>query len=233
MRTKDPLLVFLSETKAGVSRIKGIQNKLDYTQGITVPSDGKSGGLAMLWKEGMNVRFKSCSNSHIDIEVYENPSSSPWHATSFYGQPDVTKRTISWELLEVLKVQNHFPWIVFGDFNKISHPYEKLGGLNRDTRKMREFRDCLNRCGLFNLGFVGQRYIWCNRRFGEQRTKLRLDQMVVSESWCEKFPTPVGVETLQFMFWQDMPSWLMNVLFRWRILHPYITISRIENSIFH
>ena len=83
MRTKDPLLVFLSETKAGVSRIKGIQNKLDYTQGITVPSDGRSGGLAMLWREGTDVRFKSCSNSHIDVEVYENPSSSPWRATSF------------------------------------------------------------------------------------------------------------------------------------------------------
>ena len=40
VRTKKPLLIFLSKMKAGTSRIKGIQNKLDYTQGITVPSDG-------------------------------------------------------------------------------------------------------------------------------------------------------------------------------------------------
>ena len=53
---------------------------------------------------------------------------------------------------------------------------------------MREFRDCLNMCGLFDLGFVGQRYTWCNGWFGEQRTKLRLDRMVVNESWWEKFP---------------------------------------------
>ena len=88
----------------------------------------------------------------------------------------------------MLKVQSHLSWIVFGDFNEISHPDEKLGGLDRDTRQMREFRECLNRCGLFDLGFVGQRYTWCNRRFGEQRTKLKLDRMVVNESWCEKFP---------------------------------------------
>ena len=176
VRAKDPLLVLLLETKARVSRIKGIQNKLDYTQGITVPSDSKSGGLTMLWGEGTDVRFKSCSNSYIGVEVYGNPSSSPWHATGFYGQPDSKKRSISWELLEVLKVQNHLPWIVFGDFNEISHPDEKFGGPDRDVRQMREFRDCLSRCGLFDLGFVGQRFTWCNGRFGEQRSSLKL--------WC-------------------------------------------------
>lgn len=40
VRSKDPLLVFLTETKASTSRIKGIQTKLEYTQGIAVPSDG-------------------------------------------------------------------------------------------------------------------------------------------------------------------------------------------------
>ena len=42
----DPVLVFLSETKASLNRIKGLQRKLNLTQGITVPSDGRSGGLA-------------------------------------------------------------------------------------------------------------------------------------------------------------------------------------------
>ena len=50
VRLKDPLLVFLSETKTGESKMKGVRNKLEYTQGITVPSDGLSGGLAMMWK---------------------------------------------------------------------------------------------------------------------------------------------------------------------------------------
>ena len=48
VKEMDPLLVFLSETKASKGRIKGIQNKINFTQGIVVPSDGRSGGLALL-----------------------------------------------------------------------------------------------------------------------------------------------------------------------------------------
>ena len=48
VKNGDPVLVFLAETKASQRRIKGLQRKLGLTQGITVPSDGRSGGLAML-----------------------------------------------------------------------------------------------------------------------------------------------------------------------------------------
>ena len=74
----DPVLVFLAKTKAKQRRIKGLQSKLGITQGITVSSDGRSGGLAMLWKEGVEVRFKSCSNSHIDVGVCEGNGAKPW-----------------------------------------------------------------------------------------------------------------------------------------------------------
>ena len=188
MRSKDPILVFLSETKTGVSRIKGIQSKLEYTQGITVPSDGWSGGLALLWKEGIDVQFKSCSNLHIDVEIHDSSAPTPWRATGFYGQPDAAKRYISWELLDVLKFQSPLPWVVFGDFIEITHPDKKLGGPERDAGQMKDFRECLSRCRLFDLGFVGQRYTWCNGRAREQRTKLRLDRIVVSESWIGIYP---------------------------------------------
>lgn len=91
VRKKDPFLVFLVETKAGTSRIKRIQTKLDYTQGIVVQSDRRSGGLALLWREGTEVSFKSSSNSHIDVLVRESPTESPWRATGFYGQPETEK----------------------------------------------------------------------------------------------------------------------------------------------
>ena len=47
------------------------------------------------------------------------------------------------------------PWIVFGDFNEIVYSHEKSGGLARDGKQMANFRDSLDRCGLFDLGFVG------------------------------------------------------------------------------
>ncbi|KAK7839830.1 hypothetical protein CFP56_017473 [Quercus suber] len=63
VRKREPLLVFLVKTKARVGRIRGIQAKLNYTQGIVVPSDGRSGGLALLWKEGVD-RFTWCNGRH-------------------------------------------------------------------------------------------------------------------------------------------------------------------------
>ena len=74
----------------------------------------------MLWREGTDVRFKSCSNSHIDVEIHESSSVAPWWAIGFYGQPDAAKRFISWQLIEVLEKQSNLPWVVFGDFNEIS-----------------------------------------------------------------------------------------------------------------
>ena len=103
MKESDPILVFLEETKANQNRIKGLQRKLELTQGIMVPYDGRSEGLAMLWKEGVAVHFKSYSNSHIDVVVCKGNGAQPWWATGFYRHPDVGMRHISWNLLESLK----------------------------------------------------------------------------------------------------------------------------------
>ena len=147
-----------------------------------VPSDGWSGGLAMLWKEGMVVHFKSYSNSHIDVVVMEEDGGSPWRATGFYRHPDAGMRYSSWDLLKTHHSQAKMLWVVFGDINEIVHLEEKLGWKEREAYQMEVFRAVLSVCGLSNLGFVGQRYTWCNDRFGDQRTLIRLDRMVANDS---------------------------------------------------
>lgn len=39
--------------------------------------DGRSDDLALLWREGMKVEFKSYSHSHIDVVVYEGEGREP------------------------------------------------------------------------------------------------------------------------------------------------------------
>ena len=187
MKSKNPTLVFLSETKAIVNWMKGFQRKLELTQGISVPSDGCSGGLAMIWHEAVDIRFMSCSHSHIDVVVHGEGGASLWRATGFYGHLDTSKRHTSWELLETLKNQSTLSWVVFNDFNEIVHPEEKLGWLDQDADQMWNFRECLGRCGLLDLGFMGQSFTWCNGRFREQRKMVRLDRFVADERWIEKF----------------------------------------------
>lgn len=78
--------------------------------------------------------------------------------------------------------------MVCGDFNEIVHSDEKLSWKDRDAEQMSAFRETLSRCGLFDLGFVGPRFTWCNGRFGEQCTLIRLDRMVTNEAWSQVFP---------------------------------------------
>ena len=96
-------------------------------------------------------------------------------------------RFISWRLLESLERQCDIPWVVFEDFNEIVQADEKLGWLDRDARQMEVFKECLTDCGLIDLGFVGQRFTWCNGRIGEQCTLVRLDRIVVNEDWLKMF----------------------------------------------
>lgn len=74
-----------------------------------MPCDGQSGGLAMLWREGVDVRFKSYFHSHIDVVVHRDGGAKPWRASSFYGHLDASKRYVSWKLLKSLKNQYDMP----------------------------------------------------------------------------------------------------------------------------
>ena len=127
VKQKNLVVIFLVKVKASIDRMKGFQNKLGFIEGIIFPSDGRSGGLALLWREGMDICFKSCSHSHIDVVVHGESSESPWGVTGFCRHPDTRKSYTSWQLLETLNTQCSLPWLVCGDFNEIIHSDEKLG----------------------------------------------------------------------------------------------------------
>lgn len=59
--------------------------------------------------------------------------------------------------------------------------------MERDVNQMKGFKECLSWCGLFDLGFVGQHFTWCNGRLRDHRTLLRLDRVMANASWFELF----------------------------------------------
>ena len=92
VKGKNPILVFLVETKANTDRMKGFQHKLGFTQGNIVPRNGESGGLAKLWREEVDVHFKSCSHYYINVVVHGEGKGGPWRTTSYYSHPNTSKR---------------------------------------------------------------------------------------------------------------------------------------------
>ncbi|KAK9901868.1 hypothetical protein M0R45_001892 [Rubus argutus] len=144
---------------------------------------GQSGGLALFWKEDIDVRFRSKSHHHIDVMVDSaSPSLPTWRFTGFYGHPSQTERFRSWSLLRELSDEHSLPWVVMGDFNELLHAHEKVGGWRRTERQMQGFHDALSYGDLFDIGYLGMSFTW-----KDSETKCRLDRVVASATWTDLF----------------------------------------------
>uniref|UniRef100_A0A803NT62 CCHC-type domain-containing protein n=1 Tax=Cannabis sativa TaxID=3483 RepID=A0A803NT62_CANSA len=82
-----PGMIFLFETRLKEEAMERIQIVLSFDGYFVVAAKGKSGGLALLWKD-------------------------PWERfTGFYGSPDPGGRKSSWQLLERLRNLSQGAWI--------------------------------------------------------------------------------------------------------------------------
>ena len=72
---------------------------------------------------------------------------------------------------------------------EITRSHKKLGGRQRSARQMEEFRDVLDECGFWDLGFMGGKFTWCNGHPDGFTIWERLDRVVATMEWLDKFPT--------------------------------------------
>ena len=157
-----------------------IKRKVENFDGLIVPSDGQSGGLAMLWKEELNLHIRGYSKNYIDAIITKSSSGFKWRIIGFYGHPETHLRHKSWKLLTDLNRHFSLPWLCFGDFNEIVSMEEKLGGVVRTQQYMDGFRDAINICGFKDLGYRGLDFTWCNNREGSNRIYMRLDRALAT-----------------------------------------------------
>ena len=108
--SEDPNFIFLMETKLVVTEMDGIKEGLNRSQGLVVPSKGRSGGLALLWKKELKVSVQTFSDNRIDAIVDQGVTRHQWRITGFYGNPETSKRQESWLLLKRLATLNSLPW---------------------------------------------------------------------------------------------------------------------------
>ena len=81
-------------------------------------------------------------------------------------------------------------WVLLGDFNDMISDEEKLGGLPVNRTHMSAFRNCMDNCGLIDLGFHNLRYTWTNKSPCWQTTiKERLDRGLGNAEWATLFPS--------------------------------------------
>lgn len=95
--------------------------------------------------------------------VRDLSSNNSWLMSAIYARPRYTKRCLLWDNLSKVAKLHTFPWIIAGDFNEVLMDGDKFGGRPVNISKTINFQDCLNNCGMIDLGFSGLRFTWTNR----------------------------------------------------------------------
>ena len=123
-----------------------------FDLGFCSSSVGNSGGLG-LWWNGFNVNLVSYSNHQMLVEVVEPNGANMWYACGVYGWVDHSQKFKTWDLLRSLKSLVSGPCLFFGDLIEILSSVEKMGGVARNKRVTKAFRDRVDDCEFKDLGF--------------------------------------------------------------------------------
>ena len=117
----------------------------------------------------------------IAIRIIEGYRS--WVFIGFYGPPYYLKRKKAWENLCALLESVTEPWICFGDFNVILEDEEKEGGNKGNSSGPNYLKEIMFNLRGVDLGHIGNKFTWTNRRWGRDCIKERLDKGIASMSW--------------------------------------------------
>nr|XP_023880677.1 uncharacterized protein LOC111993057 [Quercus suber] len=152
---------FLMETRLDKDGFEKHGGDLPFKNKLIVKKPKAGGGLALLWRNDVNLDVINFTDNHILAKVVEDDG-FVWFLTGFYGWPEASEKK---------KIMGSFiPSKIFCEC------------------QMDEFRTTLEVCQLADLGFHGNKFTWTNRRPGEVHTKQRLDRVMANRDWVEKFP---------------------------------------------
>ncbi|KAH7867325.1 hypothetical protein Vadar_031984 [Vaccinium darrowii] len=192
VRDHKRLMVILTETRIGGSRVETICQSLGFTNFYIVDSVGFAGGIWLLWNEDniiCDVLHSIEQEIHACIQV--SPHTSPWLISAIYASPHFARRKFLWESLKIFSPHQSLPWLLLGDCNQVLTSEDKFGGNPVNSARANLFKDCLDTCGMLDLGFSGSRYTWSNLRTTRGLIQERLDRCWSNAAWKFQFPNTI------------------------------------------
>ncbi|CAH9076812.1 unnamed protein product [Cuscuta europaea] len=98
VRHNKPDVIFLCETLCSSYKVDAIRRLLGFEAYFVVDREGRSGGLAILWRSANLIELINFSKNFINVLVKEE-ATHPWQLTGFYGIPDRQHRRESSDIL--------------------------------------------------------------------------------------------------------------------------------------
>ncbi|XP_074342035.1 uncharacterized protein LOC141679431 [Apium graveolens] len=192
---------------------------------VTVESYGQSGGVALLWRNKDEVVLKSLNKNHIDV-VIKSKGGLEYRLTGIYGEPDMSKRKETWDLIRRLSAVNSLPWCLIGDMNNVLSQNDKRGGRPYPQYLLQGFQAILNDCELIDMDLCGYQYTWERGSDSENSIEVRLDRALVTQDFLSMF-TNARLTNLEVSTSDHCPLWLETQI----AVHLKVTKSfRFENA---
>ena len=107
-----------------------------------------------------------------------------WICSGVYGPTNGSLRDAMWAELDSVRSRWDGAWCLFGDFNVIRYPAERLG-CNSFSPAMFKFSDFVAKHLLVDLPLVGGEYSWF--RDSDNPSMSRIDRVLMSADWEEHF----------------------------------------------
>ncbi|XP_027098892.2 uncharacterized protein [Coffea arabica] len=179
--------VAICEPKLDVSRIESIRLRLHFDFVLV----NCSGDIWVFYNSLFVCSMVGNSSQHLSLSV-QSPLMPGSIIMSFvHAKCSVEERRELWSNL-VADKPSSLPWCIGGDFNVIMAPHEKRGGRPFAVAEGVEFMSFLEEAGVFDVGFSGPSFTWCNNRRGRARVSKRLDRLLVNAK-CLDFSAAISV----------------------------------------
>ena len=138
----------------------------------------------MLWKsDAVEVMLVAKTEQEIHVVVKVRAHNSSWLLSAIYASPRLEERKLLWNNLAIIAPLHDLPWLMLGDFNELLASSDKLGGNPLNPRRVQLFKECLDSCGMVDLGFHGPRFTWVNKREVGHYIQERLDRGFANAVW--------------------------------------------------
>lgn len=139
VRTQNPDILILEETRVSSRYIDQITAQTRFTASIVSEAYGFSGGIWILWdKDQVDLDLIELDEQIISVVVC-SPHQRPWLLSAIYASPNPLFRQDLWDYLRDMGYVVNIPWLLLGDFNQVLHHCEKRGGSPVSNPRLRAF----------------------------------------------------------------------------------------------